>query len=87
MKTHTHTHTHTQKDTQHTHTQIKLGWALVQSTSIYISIKYINITSQPMITHFTTVKLARVNVFIDLPRLPIDCGKYFTTVNVSGTLV
>ena len=34
---------------------------------------------QPMIIHFTTVKWARVNVFIDLPRLPIYCGKYFTT--------
>ena len=32
---------------------------------------------------FTTVKWARVNVFIDLPRLPIYCGKYCTTVNVS----
>ena len=38
-------------------------------------------TSQPLI--IPMVKWARVNIFIDLPRLPIYCGKYFTMVNVS----
>ena len=37
-----------------------------------------------MIIHFTTVNWARLNVYIDIPRsVPIYCGKYFTTVNVS----
>ena len=38
---------------------------------------------QPMIIQFTMVKWARVNIFLDLPRLPIYCGTYFTTVNLS----